>query len=159
MLIIIIFLSPFLRNCFLCWDHWNSDVMPTLDAGLLCSSRAGSDLGSESGLVFRSYISDTHLVRVISQFRTYERDIIPSRISPSSSQGGFDPPRYKWPAFNWIWSGRSTSKPPRLNHRHAYFYIFFVTQNMAVTPPSHAPHSPPKSNIHELLQMGLAFHS
>ena len=29
---------------------WNSDVMPTLDAALLFSSRAGSDLGRESGL-------------------------------------------------------------------------------------------------------------
>ena len=32
------FLSACLRNCFLCWDHWNSDVTPTLDAALLCSS-------------------------------------------------------------------------------------------------------------------------
>ena len=39
------FLSAFLRNCFLRWDCWNCDVTPTLDADLLCSSRAGSDLG------------------------------------------------------------------------------------------------------------------
>ena len=38
-------LSAFLRNCFLCWDRWNGDVTPTLDAALLCCSRAGSDLG------------------------------------------------------------------------------------------------------------------
>ena len=30
-------LSPLLRNCFLCEDHWNSDVTPTLDKVLLCS--------------------------------------------------------------------------------------------------------------------------
>ena len=36
---------------FLCWDRGNGDVPPTLDATLLCSSRAGSDLGLESGLV------------------------------------------------------------------------------------------------------------
>ena len=40
-----LFLSSFLRNSFLCWDRWNGDVTPTLDAALLCSSRAGSDLG------------------------------------------------------------------------------------------------------------------
>ena len=34
----------------MCWDGWNDDVMPTFDAALLCSSRAGSDLGRESGL-------------------------------------------------------------------------------------------------------------
>ena len=53
-IIIIIFflLSIFLQNCFLCRDCWNGDVMPTLDAALLCSSRAGSDLGRESGLVW-----------------------------------------------------------------------------------------------------------
>ena len=39
------------RNCFLCQDCWNGDVMPTFDAALLCSSRAGADLGQESGLV------------------------------------------------------------------------------------------------------------
>ena len=38
------FLSAFLWNCFLCWDRWNGDVTPTLDAALLCSSRAGSDI-------------------------------------------------------------------------------------------------------------------
>ena len=38
-------------NCFLCWDRWNGDLMPTLDAALLCRSRAGSNLGRESGLV------------------------------------------------------------------------------------------------------------
>ena len=36
-----LFLSAYLRNCFLCWDRWNRDVMPTLDAAMLCSSRAG----------------------------------------------------------------------------------------------------------------------
>ena len=45
------FLSAFLRNWFLCWNHWNGDVTPTLEAALLCSYRAGSDLGHESGLV------------------------------------------------------------------------------------------------------------
>ena len=45
------FLSPF-RNCFLYWDLWNGDVMPTLDEALLCSSRAGADLGRVSGLVW-----------------------------------------------------------------------------------------------------------
>ena len=44
-------LSTFLRNFFLCWDRWNGDVTPTLDAALLCSSRAGADLGCDSGLV------------------------------------------------------------------------------------------------------------
>ena len=47
---IVHFLSAFLHNCFLCWDRWNSDVMPTLDAALL-SSKVGSDLGQGSGLV------------------------------------------------------------------------------------------------------------
>ena len=47
-------LSALLRNSFLCWDSWNVDMTPTLDAALLCSSRAGSDLGRESGL---GYIS------------------------------------------------------------------------------------------------------
>ena len=32
---LLLFLSAFLQNCFLCWDRWNSDVMPTLDAALL----------------------------------------------------------------------------------------------------------------------------
>ena len=45
------FLSAFLRNFFLCWDGWNSDVMLTLDAALLCSSWVGSDLGRVAGLV------------------------------------------------------------------------------------------------------------
>ena len=45
------FLTALLRNCLLCWDCWNGDVTPTLDSALLCSSRAGSDLGRESGLV------------------------------------------------------------------------------------------------------------
>ena len=31
------FLSAFLQNCFLCWDRWNRDVMPTLDTTLLSS--------------------------------------------------------------------------------------------------------------------------
>ena len=44
-------LSALLQNCFLCWDRGNGKVPPTLDAALLCSSRAGSDLGLESGLV------------------------------------------------------------------------------------------------------------
>ena len=35
----------------MCWDHWNGDVMPTLDTVLLYSSKAGSDLGRVSGLV------------------------------------------------------------------------------------------------------------
>ena len=43
--------SAFLRNCFLCCDHWNGDMMPTLGTALLCSSRVGSDLGCVSGLV------------------------------------------------------------------------------------------------------------
>ena len=47
----ICFLSDLFRNCFLRWDHGNGDVPPTLDAALQCSSRAGSDLGLESGLV------------------------------------------------------------------------------------------------------------
>ena len=46
-----VFLSTLFRNCFLCWDHWNGDVPPTPNAALLCSSRAVSDLGLESGLV------------------------------------------------------------------------------------------------------------
>ena len=45
------FLSALLQNCFLCWGHGNGDVPPRLGAALLCSSRAGSDLGLESGLV------------------------------------------------------------------------------------------------------------
>ena len=44
-------LSAFLWNYFLCWDRWNGDVTPTLDGALLFSSRVGSDLGHESGLV------------------------------------------------------------------------------------------------------------
>ena len=39
------------NSFFLCWDRWNGDVTPTLDAALLSSSRAGADLGRESGLV------------------------------------------------------------------------------------------------------------
>ena len=31
--------------------RWNGDVMPTLDAALLCSSRAGSNLGRVSGFI------------------------------------------------------------------------------------------------------------
>ena len=38
-------LPAFLQNCFLCWDRGNSDVPPTLDAALQCSSRAGFVLG------------------------------------------------------------------------------------------------------------------
>ena len=48
--VIFFFISALLRNCFPCWHHWNGDMMPTLDAALLCSSRVGSDLGRESGL-------------------------------------------------------------------------------------------------------------
>ena len=47
---IYIFLSALVWNCFLCWDWWNSDTTATLDAALLCSSRAGSNLGCKSGL-------------------------------------------------------------------------------------------------------------
>ena len=50
-LLIVFLWSALLRNCFLCWDGWKVDVMPTLDAALLCSSRAGFDLGCESGVV------------------------------------------------------------------------------------------------------------
>ena len=63
--------SAFLRNFFLCWDCWNGDMMPTLDRALLCSSRASSDLGHESGLVYKHR---TCLQRV------------------QSPQVGFDPP-------------------------------------------------------------------
>ena len=42
------FLIFLLWNCFLCLDCWNGDVTPTLDEALLCSSRAGSDLGRVS---------------------------------------------------------------------------------------------------------------
>ena len=38
-------LSAFLRNFFLCRDWLSGNVPPTLGAALLCSSRAGSDLG------------------------------------------------------------------------------------------------------------------
>ena len=48
--------SGFLRNCFLCRDCWNSEVMHTLDVALLCSSRAGSDLGRASGLVWGAVV-------------------------------------------------------------------------------------------------------
>ena len=47
-----IFLSALLRNCFLHYDCWNGDARPTLDAALLCSSRADSDLGCVFGLVW-----------------------------------------------------------------------------------------------------------
>ena len=40
------FLTAFLQNCFLCWDRWNGDMTLTLDAALLCSSRAGSEVVS-----------------------------------------------------------------------------------------------------------------
>ena len=33
--LILVFLSPFLWNYFLCWDRWNGDVTPTLGAALL----------------------------------------------------------------------------------------------------------------------------
>ena len=46
----------FLRNCFLCWDHWNDDVTTSLDAALLCSSRAGSFLACVSGLTMRELL-------------------------------------------------------------------------------------------------------
>ena len=36
---------------------------------------------------------------------------------------GFDPPRYKWLAFNWMGSGCSTSKPPRLDYHHLLFVL------------------------------------
>ena len=65
--ILYIFLwSAFLRNGFLCWDCWNGDVMPTLDAALLYSFRAGADLGHESGLVLRSFI---HALQVYGDIR------------------------------------------------------------------------------------------
>ena len=50
-------LSTFLWNCFLCWDRWNGDLPPTLDTALLCISRAGTDLGHESGLVLWSFVN------------------------------------------------------------------------------------------------------
>ena len=46
-----IFVSVLLQNCFMCRDQCNGDMRPTLDVALLCSSRAGSDLGCESRLV------------------------------------------------------------------------------------------------------------
>ena len=30
----VFFLSTFLQNCFPCWDRWNGDMTPTLDAAL-----------------------------------------------------------------------------------------------------------------------------
>ena len=45
-----IFLSVLLQNFFMCRDRCNGDMRPTLDTALLCSSRADSDLGHESGL-------------------------------------------------------------------------------------------------------------
>ena len=48
----IFLLSAFLLNCFLCWDRWNGDMTSSLDAAMLCSSKAGTDLGCESGLVW-----------------------------------------------------------------------------------------------------------
>ena len=53
-------LSAFLRNCFLCWDCWNGDVMPTLDVALLYSSRAGSDLGCVSGFYLTICTTNPH---------------------------------------------------------------------------------------------------
>ena len=44
----VFFLSTLLQDCSLCWDCWNGTVAPTLDAALLCSSRAGTDLGQMS---------------------------------------------------------------------------------------------------------------
>ena len=37
-------LSSLLRNCFLCWDPWSSDVMPILDATVLCYIALGQVL-------------------------------------------------------------------------------------------------------------------
>ena len=56
-----LFLSALLRNCFLCWDHGNSDVPPTFDAALLCSSWVGSDLGLNLDWL-RSYIHTAGLL-------------------------------------------------------------------------------------------------
>ena len=39
----------------LTWDRGNGDVPLTLDLALLCSSRPGSDLGLESGLVYELF--------------------------------------------------------------------------------------------------------
>ena len=49
-------LSALFQNYFLCWDHGNGAVPPTLDAALLSSSRAGSGLGLEYRLVEELYI-------------------------------------------------------------------------------------------------------
>ena len=52
MIIMIFFkLYTFLRYFILSRDCWNGDVTSTLDAALLCSSRASADLCRESGLV------------------------------------------------------------------------------------------------------------
>ena len=64
-------LSAFLRNWFLCWDRWNGDVMPTLDAAPLCSSRAGSDLGHESELVWGALSIGSGKVYVLDFMSTY----------------------------------------------------------------------------------------
>ena len=48
--------SSGIASC-VCWDRWNNDVTPTLDAALLSSSRACADLGRESGL--RHHINTT----------------------------------------------------------------------------------------------------
>ena len=50
-------LSTFLRNCFLFWDHWNGDVMPTLDTTLLCSSREGFGSGLCVRIGLRSFVN------------------------------------------------------------------------------------------------------
>ena len=80
--------SAFLQNYFLCWDCWNGDMMPTLDAALLCSSRAGSDLGRESGIIEPLlYISATYLGRVILHSNGKKRlarfDIISDTCHPA----------------------------------------------------------------------------
>ena len=55
----LVFLSAFPRNYFLCWDHGNGDVPPTLGVAPLNSSRAGSDLGLESGFVNQVFFTLT----------------------------------------------------------------------------------------------------
>ena len=61
----LLLLSAFLRNCFLCWDCWYSDMTHALEAALLCSYRAGTDLGRESGFWLWTIDSRDHFNELI----------------------------------------------------------------------------------------------
>ena len=125
--------SDLLQNFFLCWDRWNGEVMPTLYAALLYSSRVGSDLSRMllSALSLR-HVSKTAnaachptigiatVFPLLNDWYTY-LDGIQSTVA-------------EW---HFLWSRRFTTKPPHLDWLLTYwmqnlFFLFLFSAEQAL---------------------------